>query len=752
MSGVLRRNVPALAAAAMVAAAALIAYRGSFRVPLVYDDLGTIAQNPTILNLATALHPPPGGLPVSGRPVANLSFALDYALHGGDLRGYHATNLLIHVLAALTLYGVVRRTALRWNSLHPEPSDFAGISDRIQVSGLRSHPSAIAFLIALLWVLHPLQTESVTYLSQRAESLMGLFYLLTLYCFIRYAEVDGLDGVLTGQARTEPPSFVPRCGTSEGEQARRRPWFWLSIGACLLGMGTKEVMATAPLVVLLYDRTFAAGSFRGALRLRGRYYAALALLWIPLGALVLGSGSRGGTAGFGGPMSWNSYAVIQVHAIPHYLRLALWPSPLLFAYPRHPGIPAAVLAADVAVLVAIAWVALRGLAARSPWGFLAAAFLVVLAPSSSVIPVATETMAEHRMYLPLAAVVTALVLAAGALGRRLPREGRWVPWAGAVAAASALGLATGSRNLDYRSEAALWEDVVSKAPGNSEAHNNLGYALLQSGDLAGALAQCDEAVRLDPANAKARANRADALMKAGRAAEAVRGYEEALAFLPGDAETLNNLGLALAGDGRLAEAMARYREAISRKPYLAQIHNNLGLALVRAGRVEEGIGEYARALELSPAYAEAEYNLGTALSGAGRAAEAELHLERSVRMNPGFADAREKLGELLVQVGRVDEAIARFEQALRLQPRYLEARCNLGMALAQRGRVGEAIGQFEEAVGLQPGNPALHNLLGCALAEGGRVGEARREFGEALRLNPGDGDARSNLARLPAGR
>lgn len=722
---------PVLLAALLIVACAWVAYGNSLRVPLIYDDSGSIAQNPSIRHLSTALTPPPGGMPVSGRPVVNLSFAVNYALGGLDVRGYHAVNLLIHVLAGLALFGIVRRTV------------------RLE------QPKSVCFAlaVALVWIAHPLQTESVTYLSQRAESLMGLFYLVTMYCFIRYTG-DGIPGpVLPGQTRSGPTSCVPRSGTSEGEQAGRRPWAWLSVGACLLGMGSKEVMVTAPVVILLYDRTFVAGSFAGALRSRKGYYAALAAAWIPLAALVAASGSRGGTAGFGGVMPWTTYALIQFHAIAHYLRLAFWPSPLVFCYARTPGHPGGWLAVDIAVVAGVVAVAALGLRRRTPLGFLASAFLIVLAPSSSVVPVATETIAEHRMYLPLAAVVAAAAWAAArAIGRLQGSRARVAGTALLTFVVFLCAETTAGRNRDYRSDLALWRDAVGKTPDNADARNNLGYALLQQGDVAGALAQCEEALRLDPANGKAHSNYADALMRTGRADEAIAQYGRALGLIPGDAETLNNLGLALAGAGRVDEAIRCYDEALAKRPYLPEIHNNRGIALARAGRAGEAVSAFQRSLLLRPDYTEAEYNLGNALAGLGRLPEAADHFGRALTLRPDFADASEKLGEALVRMGHMPGALARFGEALRLHPDYLEARVNLGMALAQMGRADAAAEQFQAACRLQPADPVLHNNLGCALAQAGRIAEARRAFEEALRLKPDDADARSNLARLPGAR
>ena len=275
-------------AAVMIGTATLLAYINTFAVPFLFDDGASILQNDTIRSLWRAWWPPnENGLTVSGRPFLNFTLALNYATGGTAVRGYHAVNLLIHALAGCTLFGVVRRTL-----------ELPRLVERFGEDA-----TWLALTATLLWVLHPLQTESVTYIIQRAESLVGLLYLLTLWGFIR---------------STEP-----------GAQGK---WIWLACGASVLGMATKEVMVTAPVMIACYDRVFLSGSWREVWKRRGRRHLALAATWVVLAALVLASGNRGGTAGFGTSVSPFAYAITQIGVVADYLRLACWPQPLIFDY------------------------------------------------------------------------------------------------------------------------------------------------------------------------------------------------------------------------------------------------------------------------------------------------------------------------------------------------------------------------------------------------------------------------------------
>ena len=281
-------------AVCLIVIAVLLSYCNSFSGPFIYDDLSVIIGNPTIRHLW------PFGLPqnwdkdlsdwgayhvIHIRPITNWTFALNYALGGPNPFGYHVFNVLMHLCSSLLVFGIIRRTFLskplkeRWGN----------------------HVLLLSLAIALLWAVHPLQTNAIDYITQRLESLAGFFYLATLYCLIR---------------------------GSDPKNATR----WLSIGvlAAFLGMGSKETMVTAPVVLLLYDRTFLAGSFKQALVKRGWFYAGLVLAWVFL-AILLINGRTGsiGTSERGGTSDTCSYAATQLGVILHYLKLTVWPTPLI---------------------------------------------------------------------------------------------------------------------------------------------------------------------------------------------------------------------------------------------------------------------------------------------------------------------------------------------------------------------------------------------------------------------------------------
>lgn len=672
MSKPLRRPRTIALACAGLALATLAVYANSFSGPFIFDDLLSIPQNPSVRHLLSSLTPPGGGLTVSGRPVLNASFALNYAASGEQVGSYHAVNLAIHLLAGLTLFGIVRHLVAASGKIGR--ASFAPLA-RVPDSAALS----VAFVVALLWLVHPLQTESVTYLVQRAESLMGLFYLLTLYAFIRGAEL----------------------GSDPRARRRRLRWWAASFACCLLGMATKEVMVSAPLIILLYDRTFVSGSFRAAWVRHGRMHLALAVTWLLLAALVLTGGNRGGTAGFGVGIAFGSYAATQFQAVCHYLWLTIWPHPLAIDYGTqwpHTFGAIAPYAAGVGLALGVTAAALIW---RPAIGFMGAWFFAILAPTA-LVPGTRQTLAEHRMYLALAPVLVLLAVLTYRAGRRS------FCWCAAAAAIS-LSWLTVERNTVYRSDLTVWRDTVLHRPGNAAAHNNYGNVLSHRGEFAAGLAQYDAAVGLDPGYGDAYFNAGNALVQLGRLPEAVGRYQQALALNPQAPETQAALGLALERAGRADEALAHLAAALRLNPGQPDLHNEMGRILRTAGRTPEAVGHFQQALQLRPDYAAAHNNLGNVFREADRQPAAIAEYEQALRTDPGSSEVRNNLGISLLLAGRTPDAIAQFEWALRLNPNLAQVHLNLALAYSSQGRAEQAAAQFDAA-----------KQLGATLPESGR--------------------------------
>ncbi len=708
--------------AGLIAAAAATAYADSFWGAFQFDDFPAIRDNnPTLLRfwpLPGPLWPPPGSLTVSGRPVLNLSLALNHALSGFSPWSYHAVNLLIHIFAGLVLFGVVRRTLRR---------------------------TGPALAVALVWVVHPLTTSAVTYIVQRAESLMALFYLLTLYCFIRYV------GERSAPQRAGPVRRSSLPSSEGGEGGTGKVWAVLSVAACLLGMGTKEVMVSAPVAVFLYDRTFVALGWRAAWKARKSLYFSLAATWIPLALLVASSGgNRGATSGFNLGVSAFHYWFSQIEALVRYARLAFWPHPLAFEYgpPTFPALVSGLVFGPILLAAGVATVV--GVARGRSWAFCAACCWMILAPTS-VMPGTIQFAVEYRMYLPLAAIIAAVAGAAEEAGRRWVGPGRLRPWFWTGIAAlivTVFGAETARRNWFYRSDLALWGDSVAKRPESAKAQSNLGTALSTRGRTAEAIACYLTALRLNPRLSETHYDLGLSYEAENRMEEALAEFLEATRLDPGFPYAQAEAGRLLNRFGRSPEAEPLLRSALAIKPELSVAHGSLGVALAAQGRTGEAIGEFEASLKLDPAQADVEFDLGIALAAGGRLEEAAARYADSVRLKPGNADAQLNLGVTLLQLGRAEAALPALREAARLTPGSATAHGNLATALDSAGRGGEALGEFRRALELRPEYPEAHYNLGNALLRAHRLAAARAEFAEALRLDPGLASAREMLERL----
>ncbi len=640
-------------AAVLICAVVGLAFSNSFGGVFVLDDLPNIVRNPAIRTLWPpwrALANPPLGL--NGRPLVTLTLALNYAVSGEQAWSYHVLNLLIHILAALTLMGILRRTLLM-PRLH---------------AGFGGAATPLAAIAAVIWAVHPLQTQAITYVIQRCESLMGLFFLLTLYAAIR------------GWQSPAP-----------------RRWHAAAIAAFLAGAGSKEVIAAAPPLVFLYDLLFVHERPREALRGSRALYAGLLIGLVLLAVQVVASSMS--TLGLERlSITSAEYARTQPEVILHYLRLAIWPHPLVLDYQWPIARPAAAIVPGTILLVllgATAWACWR----RRPLGYPGAWFFLILAPSSSVIPI-RDLAFEHRMYLPLASVVVLAVVGAYALARRRARVGM----AGALVVVTVLGFLTFDRNRDYRSELTIWTDTVAKRPLNAGAHLNLGAALDAAGRTREAREHTERAARLNPASALAR----------------------------------NNLGCMLAGEGDLAGAATQLEEATRLDPTYAEAQYNLGNVLHGLRRFAEAEAHYRRALELQPGYFAAQRSLGRTLQATGKLAEAAESYRLALRMNPRDAEVHHDLGGVLLGGGRLDEALASFREAARLKPDWLAPQNAIAWILATHPdpdrRDPAAAVRMAEQLAARTGqqNSGVLDTLAAAYAAAGRFTDAIRTAEQAL--------------------
>jgi Flp pilus assembly protein TadD len=682
-------------AAALIVLAGALTYGTSLSAPFIFDDFGNIVRNPQIRDLWNwgQVLSPPVETGVAGRPLVQLSLAVNYALGGLSVRGYHVVGIALHLGCALLVFGLIRRTL-----------DAIRLSDW---DGLKSVDLACA--AAVLWAVHPLTSEVVDYVSQRTESMMALCYLATLYASLRAFDA-------------------------------RRPWRWLvtAVVACAAGMACKESMATAPLMVVIFDRVFLFDTIGQAMRRRWPFYGALAATWALLAALLLShSGISSGGFATAHTSTWN-YLLNQSIIVTRYLRLALWPSGLVFYYGWARPLAFLDVWPDVLFLVLLV-VATIGAFARWPraafpglWVF------ITLAPTSSFAPIAAEVGAERRMYVPLMGIVTLVVIGVAALRGRLIRSAsneaneaqvpsaarerrRALPLdrlavAATVVVAVVLSAVTIARTREYASALTMAQTVLARWP-TPNAEQLVGQELAATG-------QHEEAIR--------------------HLRRALPGFPPAHYFL----------GTELFAVGRVDEAMTELQAFVAEEPLLPPVRSaRMLMARGFASRHElpAAVEQLHLVLASAPADSAAHALLADVLAEEHEFGEAIPHYQALLAVRPDDPNAWTGLGVAFVATGRGADAVSAFRQAAAVAPADAHARVNLARALLDARDAAGASEEAQRAVSLAPRDPAAHEMLGRVLASLGKTNDARREFERALALDPSYAPATEGLRRLKSG-
>ena len=738
-SGPKRLQLPAIAAA--LCGVTLLAYLPCIRGGLLWDDAAHIT--------GPALRTWSGlwkiwfqvGATQQYYPVLHSAFWLEHRLWGDAVVGYHLVNIGLHATAACLFALVLRR-------IRPE------------TAGPDRRPG-IEWLAAAVFALHPVCVESVAWISEQKNTLSLVFYLLAALAYLRF------------------------------ERARQGRWYALALGLFVLALLSKSVTATLPGALLLVQ-------FWRQGRLSWRRDVVPLIPWFLVGA---GSGlftvwverNLIGARGEAFDLDLFQRCLLAGRVVWFYLGKLVWPSDLMFIYPRWQvgsdwrwslGLPGLVAAGGAL------WLTSK----RNRAPLVALLFFVgSLFPALgffNVYPFVFSYVADHWQYLPCLGIVALAAQGAAGLALRLLRRFAGVGRAvigGALAVAAGSGLAllfvlTWRQCRLYRDVETLYSATLARNPDCWMAHNNLGAHLSDEGALPAAIAHLEQAIRLKPDCADAHNNLGNVLSKIpGRTAEAISELEtalrlepdmaqahsilgwvlintpgrliegidhleRALRLNPDHAETHNSLGVALAKTpGRLPEAISEYEEALRLKPDYSEARNNLGNALVAAGRAADAIIQLEWARRIRGDDAKIEFNLGTALARAGQMPEAVMAFERALRIQPDNPDAHNNLGNVLTQLGREPEAVDHYRAALRLDPGSVEAHANLARTLRNVGDGQEAIAEYREALRLAPGSAEIWNSLGSVLYRVGRLQEAVAAYEEAVRLQPDSARFRNNL-------
>jgi len=714
-----------------------LVYGGSLHSEFHLDDESTVTANRDIRSIKSAI--------LSGSPrfITNLTFAINYHFCELDTFGYNLTNLIIHIISGILVFFVIELTL----KLPLLKERFGG------------YALDIGLLAALIFTVHPVQTGAVTYITQRMESQSSMFYLAALLFFILSVCRPGHKISLTLAA----------------------------VISSFLAMGSKQIATTIPVLILVYDFMLISGGDLNELKKRRLSHILISsTLILPAYLTITNLDVYGKTSGFGIPyVSPLNYLFTQFSVVLYYIKLIFLPYPLnldydwryaqgLFEFPTF---------LSFLTLVGVAIMTLKIAKRRPLYAFLIIWYFLILAPSSSIIPL-KDAIFEHRVYLASVGIIwLSLLGTVPLLGSKTSIFGlmpvRYLHTTLICIVILVFGLLTIQRNMAWETEITLWEDTVNKSPNKSRPHLNLGTAYKRAGLIRKAIAEYKESFRVDPSYGRGQSNLGVAYYEMGRVDEAIKEIKQAMEKSPGLPEIHYNLGIIYREQKDLYEAIQSYKRAIELDPEYEDAYFNLGEIYIETERIDEAISLYEKLVSMKPYLASAHANLGGLYSQKGDFAKAEKELKKAVRLKPDefiphynlaatyeslgrvkeaineyriardlkpdFPEARNGLANLYKQLGLFDEAIEEYQILTSINPQDRQNRANLLLTRNKKSRWNRIAGKFQESIKTNPNDEKAYVSFGEACMKLGVLITAKEIFDKLLQINPNSYEARLNL-------
>lgn len=667
----------------IIALAAFVVYSNVYRCPFVFDDIHSIVENVGIRDLSNFSSPDRF---LKSRAVVDFTFALNYRFGKLDVFGYHLVNILIHIINGFIVYFLALAILGRLLRLSREEAQGSklegqrkegkaqkkkgkgkkgkktgGVSQS-SILDLQSSIPLIALFAAIIFIVHPIQTQAVTYIVQRYASLAALFYMGSVLFYLK-------GRVLAQSPKLKAQSLASHRPSTFSLQSSA--FFILSIVCGLLAFMSKQNTASLPGAIVLVECM----CFSGTWRERARRFLWIMPVLVLFAAFILYAMGLFSGAGIGSMLEdvsdltretelvsrW-SYLCTQFNVLVIYIRLLFLPvgQNLDYMYRFNTSFFNDLTPFAFAFLAGLVGLAIWK---RKKYPVVTVAifwFFITLSVESSIIPI-RDALFEHRLYLSMFGFA---LFAAWLPFRFLPKK-RALAVLLCVSIVISLGTATYLRNRVWQDDLTLWTDVMAKSPKNLRSQGNLGTALFKN----------------------------------GRLEDAFNCFSGMLRAKPKNARTNYNLGAVLEKQGRIDEAVRYYSEAVRIDQRNVKAHYNLGSVFARQGRLDEAIHHYTAAVRIMPWHADAHYNLGIALAGKGDSDNAIHHLSETLRIMPGHAKAHYDLGNLLAGQGRLDEAISHLSEAVRLHPDDNVPVCyKIACVYARQNKIEKSIAWLKKAV------------------------------------------------------
>ncbi|MCK4534471.1 MAG: tetratricopeptide repeat protein, partial [Syntrophobacterales bacterium] len=761
----------------VIALAAFVIYSNTYNCPFVLDDNHSIKKNIKIRDLSNFSSPERF---LNSRTVVDFTFALNYRFGKVNVFGYHLVNILIHIANGFIVYFLALAILRLLFRPSGEEAQSAKSRERSakrkalnsELTTQNSQFPVMALFAALIFIVHPIQTQAVTYIVQRYASLAAFFYMGSVLFYVK-----GRVLVQSSKLKEQRAGRKEQGAESKAQGALQpSAFFALSIIFGLLAFMSKQNTASLPGAIILVECM----CFGGTWRERARRFLWVAPVFILFVAFVMYAMGLFSGAGIGSMLEdvselaretelvsrWN-YLCTQSNVLVIYIRLLFLPinQNLDYIYPFKTGF--------LDDLTPLAFAFLAGLAILAVWKrkrypVVTVAifwFFITLSVESSIIPI-RDALFEHRLYLSMFGFA---LLAAWLPFRFLPKR-RALAVLICIFIVASLGAATYLRNRVWQDGITLWSDVLAKSPRNPRAcmslgnalaaeerydeaircHNrvlradpdsvmanyNMGVTLEKRGDTDGAVRHYMKALSIDPDYASAHYFLANILRRQGDLEGAVRHYSEVLRINPENARAHSNMGVVLFSMGDSRGAFKHLNEAVRIAPENSDVCNNLGGVLELRGDLEGAARRYTEALVIKPDNTDAYVNLSRVLGRVGDSAVTVRCYREVLRSDPGNIDAHVDLGIALSRMGNMEDAVEHFSEAVRINPEDAGTRYNLGLAFFRQGRIDDAAEQYKKSLRIRPQNPKVHYNLALALHSLGDLQGATSHFEEAVRLDP----------------
>ncbi len=638
------------------------------------------------------------------RPLSFVLWLIISTIGGLKPASFHGVAVIMHLLCGLSFYFMLRTIIKNTRIGFGEFNTFAPLG------------------ILAIFLLHPLQTESVVYSFQAMSVLpWAMSGFIAIACYVKYRDSGskfylGALFLLTflASASRESAIVLPVC-------------LWLVEWIFFCEGRVKESLQRWPIFLICLG---------------------LSAATIAIGASFVSYSTSG--MGFGYKLIPPfSYLITEFVVIMKYLRLLFIPigQNLDHDFSIFTSLLSLKPFLSLLALIGILTSGFYSIKKNPMFSFGILWFFLFLAPTSTVMPI-RDVIFEHRMYMPIAGLSISffsmiILLKNKPLINKL-KFNTFLSFALTLIAFT-LGATTFFRLNVWENSFTLWSDAVKKSYNKARPHGNLGFALAKQGKFEEAIFHYSEALKIHPHFPEVRNNIGMALVKQGKFPDAIKHYNRALRINPQSAPLRNNLGFALVEQGKTEEAIEHYYEALKVNPNFQEAHINLGIAFLKLGQIEEASRHYYEALRVNPNNENTYNHLGNLMAQVGKLDEAMKHYSQSLSINPDFADAHNNMGLVLSKKGKLDKARKHYYEALRIIPDFADAHNNLGIDFGRQGKFGDAVKHFSKALDINPDFPEAHNNLGIALIKNGKFSEAIFHFSETLRIDPNNANARFNL-------